>query len=211
MPKDHIGERMKAYTPGQGSIICFPCSQKFMSAGFPHWDWSITAPFLPQWELTARNSSFFSIYPAYTQERNLIKTPSNHRRRKWKILHLQASCGSGPPLEQADVSRRSRLCSRPPPRPDLTVQYWLSDNAPLVECIYYASLVNNLPKWESKSCLLKFLRFILPPAPPNAGPGKPTCKHELSLHDQRTEAMLFMLLCIFYMNACISFTVFSRL
>lgn len=182
---------MKAYTRGQGSIICFPCSPKFMSDGLPHWDWSITAPFLPQWELTARNSSFSSVYHSYTQEHNLIKTPSNHRRRKMEHSLFSGILWVWSALEQVDVRHRSRLCSRPPLRPDLTVKYWLSDNAPLVECIYYASLVNNLPKWESKSCLLKCLRFILTPTP-NVGPGKPTCKHELEQNDQRTEAVLFI-------------------
>lgn len=66
-------EHMKAYTWGQGSIICFPWSQKFMSDGVTHWDWSITARFLPQWEITARNSSLFSIYHLWKQEHNLIK------------------------------------------------------------------------------------------------------------------------------------------
>lgn len=48
-----------------------------------------------------------------------------------------------------------------------TVKYWLSDNGPLVECIYYASVVDNPPKWASKRWLVDvFSNFLSFPAPP---------------------------------------------
>lgn len=54
-----------------------------------------------------------------------------------------------------------------PPSPS-TVKYWLSDNGPLVECIYYASVVDNPPKWASKRWLVDvFSNFSSSPSPPH--------------------------------------------
>lgn len=54
-----------------------------------------------------------------------------------------------------------------PPTPS-TVKYWLSDNGPLVECIYYASVVDNPPKWASKRWLVDvFSNFSSSPSPPH--------------------------------------------
>lgn len=50
-----------------------------------------------------------------------------------------------------------------------SVKYWLHDNGPLVECIYYASVVNNTPNWVSKRWLLDMLSCFsrtLPFSPP---------------------------------------------
>lgn len=65
------------------------------------------------------------------------------------------------------------------------VKYWLSDNGPLVECIYYASVVDNLPKWASKRWLVdvfsNFSSSIRLPhnrPPPLLWSSKPPCLSE---------------------------------
>lgn len=52
--------------------------------------------------------------------------------------------------------RNTSVTQKAPPAPTRpsTVKYWLSDNGPLVECIYYASVVDNPPKWASKRWLV---------------------------------------------------------
>lgn len=61
--------------------------------------------------------------------------------------------------------------TRGAPSSPSTVKYWLSDNGPSVQCIYYASVVDNPAKWASKRWLVDvFSNFsrIYPPHTPTA-------------------------------------------
>lgn len=88
----------------------------------------------------------------------------NNNKKKQRIMSPRLIGSWSVPLNLSTTS-----ATRGAPSSPSTVKYWLSDNGPSVQCIYYASVVDNPAKWASKRWLVDvFSNFsrIYPPHTP---------------------------------------------
>lgn len=146
----------------KGSNICFPYSQKFMSDGL-----AIGAYLLQLDSTVGRERLRIAAAVSYWRRREGGVVDLKNRSKGWirrikdRLVYTYdfSYCTSQPSHE----AYRHIWSSAQP-----SVKYWLRDNGPLVECIYYASVVNNTPKWASKRWLLDMLSCFprTPPPPP---------------------------------------------
>lgn len=149
----------------KGSNICFPYSQKFMSDG------SAIGAYLLQLDSTiGRERLRIAAAVSYWRRREGGGRGFKEPKRRmgpgvWKIVSFILLI-----FHTVHPRRHTKLTDTSgPPHKQPSVKYWLRDNGPLVECIYYASVVNNTPKWASKRWLLDMLSCFLrtPPIPPS--------------------------------------------
>lgn len=144
----------------KGSIICFPCSQKFMSDGLAIGAYPLPARFLPGALRGGAEPGRTARFPSDCLKKRIqiftIDGRFPGRRREYEQWKEPASTSLFLVWSQSvPVSHRSpQHAPGPSPPCPSTVEYWLRDNGPLVECIYYASVVDNPPKWASKRWLV---------------------------------------------------------
>ncbi len=138
----------------KGSNICFPYSQKFMSDG------SAIGAYLLQLDSTVGRERLRIAAGVDGRGRPWIKEPKPRTNKRETRLWLWFFILYIPTATRCSQRYRHIWSSAQP-----SVKYWLRDNGPLVECIYYASVVNNTPKWASKRWLLDMLSCF-PRTPP---------------------------------------------
>lgn len=169
----------------KGSIICFPCPQKFMSDGLAIGAYPLPDSILPpvhrgraEARTAARFSfSLFAIYMSIFYKMHFCCSYNNESRKRekrgWSRLSFPAQClvwlqSVSLNLRNTSVTQKALHSTQTQPPSPSTVKYWLSDNGPLVECIYYASVVDNPPKWASKRWLVDvFSNFLSSPCLPH--------------------------------------------
>lgn len=160
---------------GQGFNYLFSLLPKVHVRWVSHWGLSITSSIPPRAHRGRAEPGIaahflFAILKNWMQfHRRLglgsrrIVDEDESRRKERRVVRADAA--SMPPawfgyslsllISEIHLSHRSPYTPpSPSPLSPSTVKYWLSDNGPLVECIYYASVVDNPPKWASKRWLV---------------------------------------------------------
>lgn len=176
---------------GHGFKYLFSLLSKVHVRWVSHCGLSITSsiPLRSTGENRAGNSSSFSsghlfifyihfVEDDWVPEGLWIKKRDKEGGPSWRSLHVPCLVWLLLSLliSETHLSHRSPYTPpNPGPPSPSTVKYWLSDNGPLVECIYYASVVDNPPKWASKRWLVDvFSNF-------SSSPRLPYHHHPLSL------------------------------
>lgn len=167
----------------KGSIICFPCPQKFMSDGLAIGAYPLLNSILPPVHRgraearTAARFSFCNLYQHFLRNAFFLFVQQweqeERKERGWSWLSFPAQClvwlqSVSLNLRNTSVTQKALHSTQTQLPSPSTVKYWLSDNGPLVECIYYASAVDNPPKWASKRWLVDvFSNFLSSPCLPH--------------------------------------------